>query len=335
MFIVDNLSGQTTEQFRLELKKHKAKRHLLPTGVTDELQLIDDGVGVAVKNEMGNLFDLWAMEYDHLERWVADGQPPDAERGGGPQPMAMWEKRVLITRLAAQAWENVCSRFDFEKASTRLGMRMTVDGSGDDKIKIQGMADYCFTDADGGEQGDMSDEGDDPADAAEREADVDGEWDGTDNFEHGATDDGEQHQGDIDECYDGGTDESDGDESTEDDTFDPTVVRTTIGNAVAPAGMKFVEQCPPVQSLLDRQALLGKQVFVGWDSNDIHGWFVGTVHSTTISARDRQKTPSANFVVKYTKQRTANKLNGCVACELSERVYGANKWWVLLEKSAS
>lgn len=60
--ICDNLSGQTTQEFADALKKHNCKRHLLPAGVTDELQLIDDGVGIAVKNEMGNLFDLWAME---------------------------------------------------------------------------------------------------------------------------------------------------------------------------------------------------------------------------------------------------------------------------------
>ena len=48
----DNLSGQTTETHRKNLAKHKCKRHLLPGGMTDELQLIDDGVGYALKNEM-------------------------------------------------------------------------------------------------------------------------------------------------------------------------------------------------------------------------------------------------------------------------------------------
>ena len=43
-----------------------------------------------------------------------------------------WKKRVLITQLAAKAWDNICERFDFEAAATRLGMLMTVDGTGDD-----------------------------------------------------------------------------------------------------------------------------------------------------------------------------------------------------------
>lgn len=48
VLLLDNLSGQTTAAFKDALKRHKAKRHLLPSGVTDELQLIDDGIGVAV-----------------------------------------------------------------------------------------------------------------------------------------------------------------------------------------------------------------------------------------------------------------------------------------------
>ena len=70
----------------------------------------------------------------------------------------MWKKRVLITQLAAQAWEKVCARLDFEAAAQRLGMRMTVDGSGDQFIRLQGIDNYSFTDADGGPAGEESEE---------------------------------------------------------------------------------------------------------------------------------------------------------------------------------
>eukprot|EP00965_Chrysotila_dentata_P030721 1023296-Pleurochrysis_carterae.AAC.1 len=118
--ILDNLGGQTTARHLKNLKKNGCKRHLLPGGMTDELQLIDDGVGYAVKNEMGHLHDAWLMENENLDLWTSEGK-------GFP----MWQKRALITRLAAQAWRNVCSRFDFESAAKRLGMRMTIDGSDD------------------------------------------------------------------------------------------------------------------------------------------------------------------------------------------------------------
>lgn len=164
VFILDNLSGQTTAAFEKELRRYNAKRHLLPTGVTDELQLIDDGVGIAVKNKMGDLFDEWAMEQGNLERWTAE-KNAIAE---GVTPMAAWEKRVLTTQLAARAWEHVCNSFDFERVATRLGMRMTVDGTDDDLIKIQGLDHYSFCDADGGEEGLESDDGDDEVERADR-----------------------------------------------------------------------------------------------------------------------------------------------------------------------
>ena len=41
-------------------------------------------------------------------------------------------------------------RFDFEAAATRLGMRMTIDGSGDELIQMQGVERYFFCDDDGG-----------------------------------------------------------------------------------------------------------------------------------------------------------------------------------------
>lgn len=325
--ITDNLSGQTTKEFELALKTHKCKRHLLPTGVTDELQLIDDGIGIAVKREMGDQFDRWAMEGDHLDRWVAEKRDE-----GGVEPLAAWEKRVLLTTLAARAWEKVCNTFDFERAATRLGMRMTVDGSGDDLIKIQGLPEYSFTDADGGEPGEESDDGADPQEDADLAADIDD--DGEEPAEEGGEDAADPADAREGEGFEGGSDESDGEDSDGDDTSDPTVV-TSVGNAVAPAGytIEDVSSCPNVDTVAERQRLIGKLVYVGWDTDDVYGWYIGTIHSTTISVRDKQKTPHANFVVKYTNQRTNNNLQGNVACELSARNYGADKWWVLLKKA--
>ena len=62
------------------------------------------------------------------------------------------------------------------------------------------------------------------------------------------------------------------------------------------------------------------------------GWFQGTVQSRTLSARDLKATPSANYVVKYKAADTEKRINGSVACELSERLYGASAWWVVLEQ---
>ena len=57
-----------------------------------------------------------------------------------------------------------------------------------------------------------------------------------------------------------------------------------------------------------------------------------TVHSQSLSATDLMKTPTANFAIKYKSKETEKTLNGNVACELSEQLYGAAVWWVLLDK---
>ena len=51
-----------------------------------------------------------------------------------------------------------------------------------------------------------------------------------------------------------------------------------------------------------------------------------------LSTHDLAATPTANFVVKYKSAQTDKVLQGTVACELSERLYGADVWWVLLGK---
>ena len=195
-------------------------------------------------------------------------------------------------------------------------MCMTVDGTGDDLIQLQGLDNYSFCDADGGELGEVSDEEDEEilADVDEGEEGGDAEMDSSDDEEF---EDGELELDSSDD---------------EDDTAEPGVVRTTIGDAVAPAGYKVVDSCPAVATAADRQDLIGKLALVGWDKDGLHGWYIGTIHSTHLNARDLGKTPSANFVIKYSSQRTAGAINGLVACELSERTHGSTNWWVLAEK---
>ena len=88
----DNLYGQTTEEHEAILKTRAAcDRHLLPGGVTSEIQLVDDGLGAATKKEMGHQLDEFLEIDDNLEMWTAEGS-------GFP----MWRKRAMITQLAAK-----------------------------------------------------------------------------------------------------------------------------------------------------------------------------------------------------------------------------------------
>ena len=99
---------------------------------------------------------------------------------------------------------------------------------------------------------------------------------------------------------------SDGDneDSSDDDTAIPGTVATFIGNATAPAGYAIVDVCPPLETNQDLNNFIGKTILVGHDSKQARGWFRGLVHSTGLSAADKRKTPTANFIIKYERGHT-------------------------------
>ena len=276
--LFDNLKGQTTERHKTNLRKRKCKRHLLPDTTTDLLQLIDDGVGVCTKNRMADGHDDWLSTDENLEKWTGKVclipsytilyllchlMPSYA---CCCWQMAAWEKRVLITNLAAKAWESLCETFDFERAATRLGMNMTIDGSGDDKIRLQGVENYTFCDADGGATGEVSSDADssDSGDSNDADEQFEGAVEGAAGFDDSSDDE------------DGGGSLSGGDdEEEEDDTAEYT---TDVRAAEAPAGelqpafclptfhiffltgWMIKEECPQLDSEADLNKLIGAAV---------------------------------------------------------------------------
>ena len=145
------------------------------------------------------------------------------------------------------------------------------------------------------------------------------------------------HFGNEDGGEDGGQDEYEGGVIDYSDEEDDTAgsVACAIGNAIAPAGYTIVDYCPPLATELEKNNMIGKTVLYGWDSKNATGWFVGTVQSRNPSATDLKKTPTANFVIRYTSKMTDGELNGNVACELSARTHGPAEWWVVVEKDAT
>ena len=341
--IFDNLHGQTTETHLRNLAGNRCKRHLLPSNTTDELQLVDAGVGHALKTEMAHLHDDWLSKDGNLELWTTATNFP------------AWRKRVLVTWLAAQAWENVCRRFDFEAAATRLGMRMTIDGSGDELIQMQGVERYFFCDDDGG--------------GSDYESEVDGS-EQTDGSLLGSRTDaqGEMrelcgHENEHTSIQLGGAQSIDGMTRTKSSTTQHTQrvdlmvikndcnppsneeaadlaitehsVTSCLPQAVAPPGYLMVEACPPLDTRRQQRSLVGKMILYGWEDDDRTGWFVGRVAHNRVTARDKREVTTANFVVRYTANQTNGKIDGLVACELSARTYGASQWWVLLQHSGA
>lgn len=146
--------------------------------------------------------------------------------------------------------------FDFEKAATRIGLRMTIDGSGDDQIKIQGVPDYTFTDSDGGEAG--IDEGMDPSEQTQQDASPE-------------DDDAQSDVEDADVQDDAPIDSSD------EEPDDTEMVVDTIGAAPEqpPDKFQYVDTAPPMATDADQMQLVGKHVLHAWDAEGIKGWFRG------------------------------------------------------------
>ena len=305
----DNLSGQTTtEHLRLLWKHAKCSRHLLPTSSTGELMHIDDGIGARMKVLMGEETDAWLEQPGNLERWTT------GPKEGG---LRAWEKRVLLTQFAGRAWAKLCDTYDFEASARRLGLLMTIDGSGDDAIQIQGLTEkYTFTDADGGSEG------------AESEADQD-----------------EAQLADVDEVGEEGEEgeeAQDGMEDSADEDDDDTAERMeACGEApeTPPTGFAYVKSCPPLVSLDEKKALEGRKVLTAHLLDGAIGWFVGTVFSSAVSKSwktGKNGVPTATNIVAFDKRETGRKeLHGKVAMELSPGKYGAAEWWLLLESVGS
>jgi hypothetical protein len=103
LLFMDNLSGQVTPAFRKSAKKlSNADCHYLPSGCTDEVQVVDAGVGRAIKLRAMHTHDQRLVnDKEFFARWVAG--------------FSASEKRIYVTELVAEAWEYVCQMMDFHR----------------------------------------------------------------------------------------------------------------------------------------------------------------------------------------------------------------------------
>ena len=97
--------------------------------------------------------------------------------------------------------------------------------------------------------------------------------------------------------------------------------------------------CPPLVSLDDKKALVGRKVLTAHLEDGACGWFVGTVFSSSVGVlykKGKKGVPTATHVVEYKEKETRTKaLVGKVAIELSPKNYGPGEWWLLLEPTSA
>ena len=166
-------------------------------------------------------------------------------------------------------------------------MLMTIDGSGDDAIRVQGLTEpYSFTDADGGAEGAESEVEEEPGEHEDVEVEAGKE-------DHEA--DEEEEEG---EEAEGGEDSSD-----EEDDTDPY---WSCGDAPEepPEGFTYAA-CPPLDINVDCNSLIVRKVLIAHERTKTRepGWYVGKVKLFGISAAWEKVCPTANFLIKYTARR--------------------------------
>ena len=131
----------------------------------------------------------------------------------------------------------------------------------------------------------------------------------------------------------GGEEADDGlDDSDEED--DTAAAMAACGEAptIPPDGFAYAP-CPPLVTLDDKRALVGRKVLTARIDDDATGWYIGTVVSDTLSASWKKGVPTATHLVEYKKAETGTRaLNDKVASELSPANYGGAEWWILLDR---
>ncbi|CAB1096297.1 unnamed protein product [Ectocarpus sp. CCAP 1310/34] len=109
ILIMDNLHAQTTDEFKEYLAKHcNTLAWYGPSEYTNEM-------------------DIWLEQSDNLERWETAS-------------LTASDRRVLITQWMGAAMARLNSQQAYRyRLFEKCGMAMTVDGSGDDRITLEGL----------------------------------------------------------------------------------------------------------------------------------------------------------------------------------------------------
>ena len=100
-------------------------------GNTDEIQVVDAGVGALLKRKAEGIQTDWMAEDGNWEEWT--GATLSASR-----------KRILLTHWYGEAWEQVCDSFNFALVFDKCGSSLTADGSEDHLIKLQKLDEFSF-----------------------------------------------------------------------------------------------------------------------------------------------------------------------------------------------
>jgi len=297
VLFLDNLSSQTSDEFVKMARKRKVRAHFLPSNCTDLIQPVDHHIGVNLKRYVGiEMEKHFEQDREFEKRWL--GTHDDG-------PLSLSERRIVITKWAAQAWEDLCRNMDFGAIGFSTGCNMTINDKWFDTtankemnvppIKIDGIEKYSFADIEITDYPENSDE-----EMTDDESDKE---------ETGENDEFEVESGS----------EADGNEELDDTDF----VDVDLPSEGLIKDYKIVEEYPGLNNVV------GKIIFFKLNSPDAKrepGWYIGKITSKVTSVVE--KAQGYNFNIKFTKSTTrpcASPFSGVIAVLLNKETYGINK----------
>ena len=92
LMFMDNLRGQTTDQFVAALNRVGVDPHYLPANMTDDVQPVDKSIGKAIKDRIGELRHVWEQGFTNNEELAA---------------VTAGQRRVRLTHFYWEAYEQV------------------------------------------------------------------------------------------------------------------------------------------------------------------------------------------------------------------------------------
>ena len=135
LLFLDNLEAQTRDEFKSALYESALTfTHFFVANCTSEQQSIDHGIGALVKKFMRDFAEEWLEEYTNGVMNIDSLSLPASEGG-----VTASERRILCTLWLHKAWTKLTEIMDFFELAVKLGGNLAIDGSNDDKIKLQGI----------------------------------------------------------------------------------------------------------------------------------------------------------------------------------------------------
>ena len=177
ILVLDMHRAQQTDVVKALLKKHKTTLVSIPGGCTSRIQPLDVSLNKPFKSAVRAQVDKHM--FDNLQLYTDGG-------------ISASDRRILMTKWIATAWQEVCGKKDMiVRSFKKCGLSLNLDGSEDEQLSVEGLPDYKYRVAaveegdasqddaaaeyDIAEEGDLefcalADEGDDVEDATSTDA---------------------------------------------------------------------------------------------------------------------------------------------------------------------